>query len=52
MRLSASETDSYGWKKFYSVESSQDPYITFTYNRKPKRGVGADDGGRVHPVVR
>lgn len=35
LRLSASETDSYGWKKFYSVNSSQDPYITFTYNRKP-----------------
>jgi large repetitive protein len=35
LRLHASETDTYGWKKFYSVESSQDPYITFTYNRKP-----------------
>ncbi len=35
LRLSASETDSYGWKKFYSVNSSQNPYITFTYNRKP-----------------
>jgi RHS repeat-associated protein len=35
MRLSASETDSTAWKKFYSVESAQDPYITFTYNRKP-----------------
>lgn len=35
VRLHASETDSYGWKKFYSLESSQDPYITYTYNRKP-----------------
>lgn len=35
LKLSASETDSYGWKKFYSLESSQDPYITYTYNRKP-----------------
>ncbi|PRY56998.1 RHS repeat-associated protein [Knoellia remsis] len=35
LKLSASETDSYGWKKFYSSESSQDPYITYTYNRKP-----------------
>ena len=35
IRLHASETDSYGWKKFYSLESSQDPYLTFTYNRKP-----------------
>ena len=35
LRLSASETDSYGWKKFASSETSTDPYITFTYNRKP-----------------
>ncbi|NMM22186.1 MAG: DNRLRE domain-containing protein, partial [Phycicoccus sp.] len=35
IRLHASETDNYGWKKFYSLESTQDPYITFTYNRKP-----------------
>ncbi|GAB3439138.1 hypothetical protein GCM10027517_12190 [Phycicoccus ginsengisoli] len=35
MRLSASETDNYAWKKFYSLESSQDPYVTYTYNRKP-----------------
>lgn len=35
LRLHANETDNYAWKKFYSVESSQDPYITFTYNRKP-----------------
>ncbi|MEP7370126.1 MAG: DNRLRE domain-containing protein, partial [Dermatophilaceae bacterium] len=35
IRLHASETDNYGWKKFYSLETSQDPYITFTYNRKP-----------------
>ncbi|KGN39595.1 hypothetical protein N803_01925 [Knoellia subterranea KCTC 19937] len=35
LKLSASETDSSGWKKFSSLESSQDPYITYTYNRKP-----------------
>jgi RHS repeat-associated protein len=35
LRLSASETDSYGWKKFYSVETSTDPFISYTYNRKP-----------------
>jgi hypothetical protein len=35
IRLHASETDTAGWKKFYSLESSQDPYITYTYNRKP-----------------
>ncbi|NMM34303.1 MAG: RHS repeat protein, partial [Phycicoccus sp.] len=39
LRLHASETDNYGWKKFYSLESSQDPYITFTYNRKPNAAV-------------
>lgn len=38
IRLSASETDNYGWKKFYSLESSQDPYVTYTYNRKPNAG--------------
>jgi hypothetical protein len=35
LRLSASETDNYGWKKFASSETTTDPYITFTYNRKP-----------------
>ncbi|MDN5796931.1 MAG: DNRLRE domain-containing protein, partial [Intrasporangium sp.] len=35
LRLSASETDSYGWKKFSSLQTAQDPHITFTYNRKP-----------------
>ncbi|MEP7369389.1 MAG: DNRLRE domain-containing protein, partial [Dermatophilaceae bacterium] len=35
IRLHASESDSNGWKKFYSLESSQDPYLTYTYNRKP-----------------
>lgn len=35
LKLSASETNSNGWKKFYSMESSSDPYITYTYNRKP-----------------
>lgn len=38
LRLSASETDSYGWKKFASRETSTDPYITYTYNRKPNAG--------------
>ncbi|MCE1179925.1 MAG: hypothetical protein LWW86_12985 [Micrococcales bacterium] len=35
VKLSASETSNSGWKKFYSLESSSDPYITYTYNRKP-----------------
>ncbi|MGJ9422641.1 DNRLRE domain-containing protein [Aeromicrobium sp. CF3.5] len=35
LRLHASETDSYGWKKFASRETSNAPSITFTYNRKP-----------------
>jgi RHS repeat-associated protein len=38
IQIGASETDNYGWKKFYSLESSQDPYITFTYNRAPSAG--------------
>jgi RHS repeat-associated protein len=37
IRLTASETDSYAWKKFASVETSTDPYVTFTYNRKPNQ---------------
>ena len=37
IRLTASETDSYAWKKFASVETSTDPYLTFTYNRKPNQ---------------
>ena len=45
MRLSASETDSYGWKKFYSVESSMDPIITYTYNRKPNLASAPTVGG-------
>lgn len=35
VRLHASETSSSGWKKFYSAESTADPAITYTYNRKP-----------------
>ncbi|KGN32300.1 hypothetical protein N802_18220 [Knoellia sinensis KCTC 19936] len=35
LKLSASETNNNGWKKFYSLESSSDPYVTYTYNRKP-----------------
>jgi large repetitive protein len=35
IRLHASETDNFGWKKFYSMESAQDPYMSFTYDRKP-----------------
>lgn len=38
LRLSASETDNLGWKKFASRETSNDPYITYTYNRKPNPG--------------
>lgn len=29
------ETDSYGYKKFASRETANDPYVTFTYDRKP-----------------
>jgi len=31
----SSETDSYGWKKFSSVETSYDPYLSVTYDRAP-----------------
>lgn len=31
----STESDSYSWKKFSSLETSNDPYITFTYNRIP-----------------
>lgn len=35
VQLTASETNNNGWKKFWSLESSSDPYLTYTYNRKP-----------------
>lgn len=36
LRLHASESDSYGWKKFMSGNAAtHDPYISFTYNRAP-----------------
>ncbi|MBL8932398.1 MAG: RHS repeat protein [Kineosporiaceae bacterium] len=35
IRLSASETDNEGWKKFASSESATDPLVSYTYNRKP-----------------
>jgi RHS repeat-associated protein len=31
----ASESDSYGWKRFGSLESTAPPFISYTYNRKP-----------------
>jgi RHS repeat-associated protein len=54
LRLHASETDNYGWKKFYSVETTADPYIAFTYNRKPNAAAaptmanGAGYGGSTY----
>ena len=45
LRLSASESDSYGWKKFSSLQTTDDPYITFTYNRKPNAAATPDLGG-------
>lgn len=35
VQLTASETNNNGWKKFNSLESSTDPYLGYTYNRKP-----------------
>ncbi len=31
----ASETDSYGWKRFHSMEGANDPYVTLTYQTPP-----------------
>ncbi|MEP7368085.1 MAG: DUF2599 domain-containing protein [Dermatophilaceae bacterium] len=33
--IAASETDSYGWKKFASSETAYDPALIITYNRYP-----------------
>lgn len=33
--VTASESSNAGWKKFASLETAQDPYISFTYNRGP-----------------
>jgi RHS repeat-associated protein len=33
--VTASETDTSVWKKFDSLEGTHDPYISFTYDRKP-----------------
>lgn len=35
--LQASESDSYGWKKFASSETSTPPVVTYTYNRPPSK---------------
>jgi RHS repeat-associated protein len=51
VRLSASETDNSGWKKFYSVESSQDPYVSFTYNRKPNAAATPTVGAPANTFV-
>jgi RHS repeat-associated protein len=47
IRLTASETDSNAWKKFNSVETSADPYVTYTYNRKPNAGTAPKITGGV-----
>ncbi len=33
--IRASESDVYGWKKFASLETATDPYVSFTYDRRP-----------------
>lgn len=35
--IKASESDSYGWKKFASSETSTPPMVTYTYNRPPSK---------------
>jgi hypothetical protein len=43
--LRASETDSYGWKRFSSANGSYAPKLTVTYNRKPNLAAVPDLGG-------
>lgn len=33
--VAQNETDSNGWKRFHSTEGAGDPFISFTWNRKP-----------------
>lgn len=35
LALTASESDSYGWKKFHSKEGANPPSLSITYNRAP-----------------
>lgn len=43
--LKASETDSNGWKRFWSANGSAWPYVSITYNRKPNVAATPDLGG-------
>lgn len=45
--LKASESDSYGWKKFASSETSTPPSVTYTYNRPPSKVSAPAIGGTV-----
>ena len=47
--LVANESDSNGWKRFASLETTSDPYISFTYNRAPAApAMPSIDGSGVH----
>ena len=35
--LAGDESDNFGWKRFRSSETSDDPYISFTYNQPPNK---------------
>lgn len=45
----ASETDSLGWKKFASRETTTPPLLTYTYNRAPAAPAPAMTGGVIYP---
>lgn len=45
----ASETDSLGWKKFASRETTTPPLLTYTYNRAPVAPAPAMTGGVIYP---
>jgi RHS repeat-associated protein len=41
----ADETDNFGWKKFDSVETSNDPHVTVTYNTPPNNPTSLSPSG-------
>ncbi|MBN2176868.1 MAG: DNRLRE domain-containing protein [Demequinaceae bacterium] len=42
-----SETDNYYWKRFYSSETSYDPYVSYTYNSVPTTPTAVSIDGTV-----
>lgn len=49
VRLTASETDNFGWKRFRSSETTSPPKLTYTYNRAPgKPSAPTVTGGKTY----